>query len=247
MKNTILKVGLFADPHYSTQELVVLTRKPKLSASKLKEAIAAFILEEVSAVICLGDLINGEENDEVNTDNLRTITTPLLDLRRKNINVYCIRGNHDAEIFDEAEFSDISGLVIAPHSISREGIRMIMIDASFTSDGQPYKKRDIDWTDTYIGGGQINWLDQQLCKSEALGESVYIFTHQNLDPNVERHHIISNAAEVRKIIEKYKCVRAVYQGHYHKGAHNICGGIPYISLPAMCEGLNNQYMIAELQ
>ena len=38
----------------------------------------------------------------------------------------------------------------------------------------------------------------------------------------------------------------VLQGHYHKGNENIINNIPYITLPAMCEGEENSFLILEL-
>ena len=41
-------------------------------------------------------------------------------------------------------------------------------------------------------------------------------------------------------------VKAVFQGHYHKGHETVIDGIPYHTLPAMCEGEENRFMIIEL-
>ncbi|MDD4772443.1 MAG: metallophosphoesterase [Eubacteriales bacterium] len=243
----MLRTGLFADSHYSTQAMTEGTRRPDLSESKLREAVSAFLHNRVSAVICLGDLINGEDSDAVNRANLCVITAPLHELRAEGIRVFCIRGNHDAEVFDEGEFAGLSMLETAPLNVLIEGVRLILLDACFTSAGLRYEKHNIDWTDAYIDEGQLIRLGHQLKESSQNGESVYIFTHQNLDPNVESRHIISNAGQVRGILEEHGCVRGVYQGHYHKGARNIHNGIQYITLPAMCEGIANSFMIADLK
>ena len=39
----------------------------------------------------------------------------------------------------------------------------------------------------------------------------------------------------------------VLQGHYHLGAEHTIDGIPYITIPAMCEGKDNSYRILTLR
>ena len=68
--------------------------------------------------------------------------------------------------------------------------------------------------------------------------------HENLDPNVEAHHIVKNADYVRSIINGR--AELVLQGHFHPGGENTVDGIPYITLPAMCEGEENSYRILDL-
>ena len=77
-------------------------------------------------------------------------------------------------------------------------------------------------------------------------EEAFVFVHQNLDPDVESHHIIRNAEEVRAVIRESGKVKAVFQGHYHPGHEAVIDGIPYHTLPAMCEGEENRYVIAEI-
>ena len=72
-----------------------------------------------------------------------------------------------------------------------------------------------------------------------------VFTHQNIDINVESRHIVSNANEVNDIIARHG-VSHVYQGHYHYGAENIINGIPYTTLRAMCIGEETNYLIADI-
>ena len=70
--------------------------------------------------------------------------------------------------------------------------------------------------------------------------------HENPDPDVQKDHIIRNAGAVREILEASGNVKLVLQGHYHPGAEHIVGGIPYLTVPALCEGENLPYRILEL-
>ena len=113
-----------------------------------------------------------------------------------------------------------------------------------TPDGVIYKKDALDWTNAYLPDDQMKLLEETLADKET--KNACIFLHQNLDPNAESHHIIRNAAEIRRILRNSGKVRAVYQGHYHPGTENTVDGIPYVTLPAMCEGENIPYKIAEI-
>ena len=73
-----------------------------------------------------------------------------------------------------------------------------------------------------------------------------ILVHENLDSEVDVHHILHHADEVRKILAVSGKVRMVLQGHFHEGASHVLDGIPYVTLPAMCEGEENAYRVIEL-
>ena len=73
-----------------------------------------------------------------------------------------------------------------------------------------------------------------------------ILVHENLDPSVDKMHIIKNAEQIRAIIKNSRRVALVIQGHYHCGKESIIDNIPYITLPAMCEGERNSFKILEL-
>ena len=95
----------------------------------------------------------------------------------------------------------------------------------------------MDWMDSALPAKQCRWLEEEL---QASLEPVLIFIHQNLDSRIkegkEDPHVIKNAAQVRRILEGSGRVKAVFQGHFHKGYRQEILGIPYITVPAMCEG-----------
>ena len=62
--------------------------------------------------------------------------------------------------------------------------------------------------------------------------------HQNIDPQIQPDHRLSNDAEIRAILEESGKVRSVFQGHYHPGHRSHVNGIEYFTLPAMCENEN---------
>ena len=236
-----MKIGLFADSHYCTREILCGTRRPILSTQKLKEAVCEFKKQGVDLIICLGDLVDSDECAEKNEENLKLISSILND---SGIDCYCCMGNHDAFLFDKNEFSHITKMLLAPTIIQKNNKTLIFLDANYNIDSSLYKKGNVNWKETMIPKEQILELVKAL--NECDNQDVFIFTHQNLDPAVDTNHIIHNASEVREILKASSKVVAVYQGHYHPGASNIYDDIKYITLKAMCEGTENSFMIIDI-
>lgn len=236
-----MKIGLFADPHYSTRETSCLSRRPSLSYAKTIEAVNAFRNAGVRFIVCLGDLIDSDVSKEQEQLNLAEIGGILAN---SGIPCYFCMGNHDAFIFRKEEFERFSGLRTSPCSFSIENKLFILLDACFHSDGSAYNHENTDWTDSYIPNEQIEWLKAVLKNSPAA--EVIVFVHQNLDPAVEKHHLIKNAPQIREILENDGRVKTIYQGHYHPGKVSIHSKISYITLKAMCEGNNNSYHIIDI-
>ena len=121
-----MKIGLFADPHYSTETLV-LNRRPSLSYEKINKVMTEFSKQNVDMVICLGDLINAEPERDQNVSNLTRISNLI---KSFNLPFYCLFGNHDAQAFDTINFEQISGFKMPPYSVDTNGIRFIFLNAN---------------------------------------------------------------------------------------------------------------------
>ena len=222
-----MKIGIFADSHYSTKELSCDTRRNSLSLSKL--TAAAKELSECELIVCLGDLIDTDTNHEQETQNLKDIA---MFLNSFKIPVICVMGNHDAFLFTSEEFQEITAFIVAPYHFEADGKQLIFLDASYTKSGIHYTPGDVDWTDTDIPYHTDieGWLNESDLPA-------YVFTHQNLDPSLPENYQIHLAEKIRSIFEASKKVKAVYQGHYHHGNTNQINGIDYITLNALCEGI----------
>ena len=235
-----MKLGIFADPHYSTVS-EIKTRRPSLSAEKIKNLIGIFKSEGVDAIVCLGDLINSEKDTEKDSQNLKYIADLL---RSSGLPIYCVMGNHDSEAFTPKQFSEISGLQTSPYSVNVGGTKMIFLDCCFTDDGSDegigYRRGNYKWKNSYLPLSQIEYL-----KKESAGvEKVILFTHQNLDDR-DNPHCIRNAEAVRAVIESCG-IKTAFSGHYHKGGEFLIHGVNYITLPALCELDSLPYLIYEL-
>jgi len=114
------------------------------------------------------------------------------------------------------------------------GYHFVVLDACFRSDGEPYGRKNFNWTDSNIPAAEIEWLKGDLEKTT---HKTIAFVHQRLD--VEGHYGVKNAAEVRRVLEQSGNVLAVFQGHYHRNDLKEIGGIRYCTLVAMVEGADN--------
>lgn len=232
-----MKIGLFTDTHYCDAELLEQDRRPRRAYEALKVAFDDFKNSGVEAVVCLGDIIHYYNGFDESKKCLEKISTLI---NSYGIPTYLCLGNHDNEVMSAEDFEKITGFTVAPCTVDHGEVRMIFLDASYYPDGTPYGRVDVDWTSSYVPKNQLEQLKEKL-KTD---KKCIVFIHQNLDTNVEKHHIVSNADEVNRIIADGKAAH-VYQGHYHYGAENIINGVPYTTVRAMTIGEEKNYLIIE--
>jgi len=235
-----MKLGLFTDPHTSTKDVSCGTRRPAMSFGKIREAMEAFRAADVDLAVCLGDLV-----DECDTmeENIRTVTELAAMIRSSGIPFECVMGNHDYQNFTREEFRRYTGFSL--ERVIRFGSKTLcFLDANYADTGEVYRRNALDWTNSYVPEDQVCALREALAQPET--DEAFVFVHQNLDPSVERHHIIRNAEEIRAVIRESGKGKAVFQGHYHPGKESVIDGIPYHTLPAMCEGTENRFVITEI-
>ena len=223
-----MKLGIFADPHYSSALLTCGRRYNSRSLAKIDAALAHFAAERCDLVVCLGDLIDREDSHALEVQNLRAVAAVL---DAKDIPICVLRGNHDGFCFTEAEFYAVLGESYRPADLTWGEKTLLFLDACFTSDGKPYHPEGShDWTDTFLPD-----TDGLRARLAAVPGEAIVLMHQNIDPDIREDHRLKNAAEVRKILEESGKVKRVLQGHYHPGTENTHNGILYRAFPAMCE------------
>ncbi len=233
-----MKIGLFTDTHYCELDLLEQDRRPRFAYAAVKKAFEDFKKQGVQLAVCLGDLVHFHNGRDESLRHLEKISSLI---NSYGIPTYHCMGNHDNEIVGGGEFEEISGFSVAPTTFEDGEVRLIFLDASYTPDGTPYGRGDIDWTKSFVPRCELEWLEKQLDTDKRK----VVFIHQNIDPSVESHHIVSNADEINAILARHN-VSHVYQGHYHYGAKNIINGIPYTTLRAMCIGEETNYLITEV-
>lgn len=232
-----MKTGIFTDSHYSSAELTCGKRFNSKSLAKIKEALEYFRAEECDLVICLGDLIDSENEHENEIKHLEEIATAF---ENSGMKIFAVMGNHDGFAFDVDEFYGILGEECRPRNLYFDNENLIFIDACYFKNGKHYKRGDSDWTDTFFPH-----TDKLAKALENVRGNTYIFMHQNIDPSISEDHRLSNDAEVREILEKSGKVKTVFQGHFHPGFQSEHNGISYVAYPAVCEN-EKAYFIVEL-
>lgn len=232
-----MKIGLFTDPHYS-DKAASSTRLHSLSYEKIQNAMKYFKENEVELVICLGDLT--DDCVDIN-DNPKALEKLTKMINSYGIKFYSLMGNHDCHSFTKEEFDELTNSAYPPFKIETDNAVLIFLDCNYSDNGEKYKVREVDWTNTFLPNEQISRLKEALDTTK----DKYIFLHQNLDNDVEDHHIVHNAEDIRRILEKAS-VKLVIQGHYHLGHDNRINGVDYHTLAAMCEGYQNCYEIINI-
>lgn len=235
-----MKLGLFADPHYCKKDRICSNRRPVLSLGKIMEAMEVFRKANVDFCVCLGDLIDRGDIREENAECLRDVMEVI---RASSLPFLYIPGNHDYAEFSAGELAEYTGCPVAPYTVETDSHLLIFLDACYRSDLRRFDVAGVDWKDSNLPPEQLEFLEKTL---NASAKPCVIFLHENLDNGVQIDHIIKNAEDVRAILEASGKVKLVIQGHYHPGADHIINGIRYLTLPAMCEGTENRYLILEL-
>ena len=231
-----MKIGLFADPHYSSSEQTGRNRRNRASLQKLLKAYSHFTAAGCSLAVCLGDLIDHEPTTELVLENLSAVAEIIANAPMKTV---ALMGNHDAFALTPEQFYGTLGLPF-PSTLSLDGRRLVFLDSCYFSHGRHYAPGDSNWKDAFLPNTEA--LAAELALSH---EDTYLFLHHVLDPAVRADHCLSNADTVRTIIRNGGTVKAVFQGHFHEGARAVYDGVDYITLPAMCEN-ENAYFVFEI-
>jgi len=219
-----MKLGIFTDSHYSSAALTCGRRYNSRSLDKIRAALAEFARAGCAMAVCLGDLIDREDDHAKETANLRAVAEVIA---ASGMRVIAVMGNHDGFCFTPDEFYAILGEACRPCTIAAEGKTLLFADACHYAAGGHYcPDGSHDWTDTFLPESELTALADAV---RAAGEA-HVFLHQNVDEEIRADHRVANAAAARAILDAPN-VRGVYQGHYHPGHENG----KYHTFPAMCE------------
>ena len=230
-----MKIGIYTDPHYSSQEITCGNRYNSKSLDKMRAAYRDFTAAGCDRIICLGDLTDTEDTKEREIANMRELAAFFAACP---IPTTVVMGNHDAYVFEPEEFYALLG-GCEPSDVLAQGKTLIFLSANHNPDGTPYRPHAFRWDECYL---PTEGLPERL--DNARGD-VYVFLHQNIDSACPDDHRPRNAEEVHRILADSGKVKAVYQGHYHWGADTQRDGIRYVTLPATC-CYDNTHKIIEL-
>ena len=243
-----LRFGMVSDVHFADIDPGG-ERFYRQSDRKLSECVEVMNREKVDFVIELGDF-KDQDTPPVPARTLGYLRHIEAVFAKFTGPRYHVLGNHDTDSISKEEFLSLALNSGIPgrstyYAFESAGIRCIVLDACFRSDGSPYGRGNNAWEDSNIPQSELVWLKEQL--DSARGPAI-VFVHQQLDG--QGAYNVRNASEVRKVLRDSGKVLAVFQGHRHEGSYNVLEGIPYYTLQGLIEGgglENNSYAIVEVR
>jgi 3',5'-cyclic AMP phosphodiesterase CpdA len=239
-QKSVLNVGLVTDLHYA-DKLPAGSRRYRETPDKLAEAAEQFGKRKPEFIVELGDFVDAAESVETELGYLKRINRDFSAICERR---HYVLGNHCVHTLTKQEFLAAVEQKKSYYSFDSGDFHFVVLDSCFRSDGEPYGRKNFEWTDPNIPAAEVEWLTLDL---KSTTRKVVVFAHQRLD--VSNHYGVKNAAEVRKVLEESDKVLAVFQGHSHQNDHHEIGGIHYCTLVAMVEGSgveSNGYSVMSL-
>lgn len=227
-------------------------RMYKTSDERLKEFVKESNKHELKFAIQLGDLI------DKNYESYEPVLKILGDLKTP---IYHVLGNHDFDVSPKPKSAALNLLKIKDkyYSMKVNNYRFIVLDGNdlsfhaYEKGSEEYKKSEQYYQQNKIKSPrwngalseiQMNWLEKQLKSAEELKENAVLFCHFPIFP--KDHHNLWNDKELKKLLEKFSCVKAYVNGHNHKGNYAEKNGIHYMTMKGMVENVEPTFSIMEL-
>ena len=227
----LVRFGLMTDLHHADREPAG-SRYYRETFAKLDIAIEQYTRDRIDFVVELGDFIDAADTVEGERGYLSQAKERFTKIPGQH---HYVMGNHCVYTLTKDEFLDEVGRKASYYSFDTGGCHFVVLDACFRSDGQPYGRKNYDWTDPNIPAAELDWLRTDL---ESTDKRTIVFIHQRLD--VGHPYGVKNAPDVRKELEASNKVLAVFQGHSHKNDYKEIGGIHYCTIVAMVEGTGEE-------
>lgn len=228
---TRCRFAVLTDLHYADRPPAG-NRYYRETIEKLREAVGHFQQQRPDFAVELGDLIDAADTPEEELQYLRTVNAVFTEAAAQR---HYVLGNHCVYTLTKDEFLGEVGKKQAHYSFDCNGLHFVILDCCFRSDGEPYGRKNAEWTDSNLPADQLAWLEADLAKSDS---PTIVFTHQRLD--VSNNYGVRNCPQIRQVLEKSKRVLAVFQGHSHKNDYQKIGDIHYCTLVAMVEGTGKE-------
>lgn len=237
-----VRIGLMTDMHHADKPPAG-SRHYRETLGKLAEASDKLRALHPDFIVELGDIIDAADSVETELRYLSEINRHFSEIAPDR---HYVLGNHCVDTLTKAEFLGAIGRDKSFYSFDRGGIHFVILDACFRADGQPYGRKNFQWTDANIPAEELQWLRDDLASNTL---PTILFTHQRLD--TDDNHGIRNAPQVRYVIDASRGkVLAVLQGHSHKNDVRQIGKTFYCTLVAMIEGSgpeNNGYSLMTIR
>lgn len=230
-------------------------RKYSEVLSKTERAVKHLNESNVSTVVHLGDVIDGNENIKKTHADLDAVMTRLSKLAAP---VYHVLGNHclaaDREhLLDKLElsagthyFRDLSPkwrlivLDTVDVSLDRQEDHPHYQQAKAyleTHHGEPNAK---EWNGG-LGPDQINWLQDLLRDTAEQQKYAIVCGHMPILAEASfPQHTVWDSTLLVNLIRTYRCaVKAYFCGHYHEGGYAMKDGIHHVTFEAILDADND--------
>ena len=147
---------------------------------------------------------------------------------------YHVVGNHDVFNLDKEEIQRVLGLPSTSSSFDAGPFHFVLLDAQFGPDGSSLATT-YSGVAGFIPTAELAWLRDDLAAHA--DRPTIVFVHQMLNAYIEEwgRPLVANQPDVVRTLEEAGNVVAIFQGHDHRAAHEVVGGIHYITLAALVD------------
>ncbi|GHV14814.1 phosphatase [Bacteroidia bacterium] len=242
---SIIRIGLIADIQYCDCDKSG-NRYYRNTLQKLVECVDDLNGKEVQFTINLGDLVD--------RDTPRNIDSVLIRLDKLDAVVYNLTGNHDyGDVQDNDQLYKRLNMPGEYYSFNKGNWHFIMLNTNEIASYANVKgtEKDVELAEmlqkikdqkrpngaSYNGGiskKQMQWLEQELKKSQQDSVNTLIFSHHPLYGI--KGLTALNDIEIIDLLSKYPTtVKGVISGHHHAGAFGVYKDIPFITTEGMVE------------
>jgi 3',5'-cyclic AMP phosphodiesterase CpdA len=248
--------GAIADCQYCDADSK--NRRYRLSPEKLRKCIADFNTQDLTHIVHLGDFI---DKDWKSYD----VVLPIMDEAKAPVRFAL--GNHDFSVADEFknQVPERLGLKSRYYDFAVDKWRFLILDSNdvslyaypkgsekaiesrkiYDDLGGKLPRGKLPTYNGAVGAEQLAWIEEQLVKAAANGETVILHAHHPVFP-FDRGHNLWNDKDVVALLEKHPCVAAYINGHNHNGAYEKKEGIHYLTLKGMVDTEETSYCVARV-
>jgi hypothetical protein len=249
-----INIGIFTDNQYCNCAVEGVRNYPA-SLDKLDSVIRFFNASKVDAIFHLGDMID---------HNFSSYDSVIPRYRRSVIPVNYVLGNHDyavgaamkekvlpmlglssgnyTKIIGNWEFIILNGddlSYFAPQTKTQKQERNTMV--SDLASG--VRKNIMPWNGG-ISQLQMNWFNNQLLESQTSGRNVIVLCHFPVYP--ASSYNLWNDQELIHLMTRYPCIKAYFNGHYHRGSYGFAYGIHFVNFKGMVNTKETAYAIVSI-
>lgn len=243
-EGTTIKFGIIADIQYCDCDTRG-SRYYRNSLQKLDECVDSLNKAEVQFTVNLGDLVD--------RDTPKNLDSILLRLDKLDAPIYNLTGNHDyGDVQDNNQLYQKLNMPGEYYSFRKGNWIFIMLNtnevASYANVEGTEKEKELEDLlqkikvearpngAEYNGGiskRQMEWLKQELEKSQKESVNTLLFSHHPLYG--VKSLTALNDKEIIGLLSKYPAVKGVISGHHHAGAFDVYEGIPFVTTEGMIE------------